>query len=266
MKTTLMASLVLGTNLFMAQTSLAHSDQYYSSCDTQINSTISLANKTLFVETTQDQQVEISANGEVYVDGKKLSLTSAQRETAKRYYNEVEASVPMIVDITVGALDITATALGEVFAGLLGDDNELPQKIVSKLEDARDSIEQSVYQDPNSITFNSHDIENSIVDDNFLDEHIDEVVESVQSALVGEILMNLGKAMFNDDYSMDEFGERMDKMGEQIEQKVESASYILEEKAEVLCEQYEQIDNTERKLQQIDALKNLDMIKFNKRA
>ncbi len=258
-------SLIKKTALSIACVGLVSTNVYAhntidTSCKANINGDLSFANNQLLVKSTSKEDIVIMPDGLVLVDGKPISLNRQQTGLAKRYFEDVEASIPMVVDVTVEALKITNIALNEVFTGLLGEDSALPGKIKSRLDDLADAIEDHVYQDPDSLTFNTAYLE----EDLGFDDNLDAEIESIQNELVaeamGEMFILLGKAMLTGDSDFSNFEQRMNKMGEEIEQRVESASVQIEEAAEKLCDKIHSLDETENQLQSVHELRHLNMI------
>lgn len=236
------------------------STNFDTSCEANINGELSFADNQLLVKSTTKQDIVIMADGLVLVDGKTIDMNGQQTQLAKRYYQDVEASIPMVVDVTVEALRITNIALTEVFTGLLGEDSQLPSKIKNRLDDVAKAIEDHVYQNPDSLTFNSAYLEKDLGLDDNLDAEIENIQNELVSEAMGEMFVLLGKAMLSGDSDFSKFEQRMEKLGEEIEQRVESASVQIEKAAEKLCDKMHSLDETENQLQSVQELRHLDMI------
>jgi hypothetical protein len=260
----LTAIAVTFTSLF-AVNAFAQSD-YQLSCDTNINSNIEFANNQLVVKSTKDEDILFKSNGVVFVDGKEISLTSEEQSLTKSYYSDVEASIPMVVDITVEALNITSVALTEVFKGLLGENTQLPAKLDLRINGVATAIKEHVYQDPDSLTFNSGYLKGDLGLGDNLDEEIEEIKEEVVSSMMGQLLMAIGKSMLNGDGNFADLEQRMTTLGQDIEQKAQALAKGLEEKSKSLCDKIKSLDDTEEQLRKIDELRYLDTIHFNNKA
>ncbi|MGB3726235.1 MAG: DUF2884 family protein [Glaciecola sp.] len=259
MKLLSLASLTILATTMVNTPAFAH-NSHYGSCDTNINGEVSFAKNTLTVTTEQDEKISFDPRGNVTHNGSTVVLTSAQQNAAINYYEGVETAIPMVVDITVEALNITNIALTDVFTGFLGSDSELPAKISDKLKNVGTSIEEHVYKDPTSLTFNSTYLENELGLDDNLDAEIEALKEEAMGEFMGEIFMALGKAMMSGDSNLSDFESRMETLGSDIEQKVESLAVQLEDKADALCDTFERIDNAENTLNQVKALRHLDVM------
>ena len=248
---------------FFAANALAHNNVQLS-CDTNISSNIVFADNQLTVKSSTNEDILFNADGIVTVDGKKISLTKEEQKLTQRYFNEVEATIPIVVEITVEALKITNMALTEVFTGLLGEKSQLPQTITKRIDQLADGIRSHVYQNPDSLTFNSHYLKNDLGLNDDLEQEIESIKEEVVSSMMGELMVTLGKAMISGDSNFSELEKRMENLGGDIEKKADILSKTLEEKSLLLCERISKIDDTEAQLRNINALENLDTIHFNK--
>lgn len=256
-------SLAVTLTSLVSASALAHSN-FNMSCQTNLNAELSFANNELLVKSTSEQNILFTANGEVSVDGKRIELNSTEQKLAQQYYNDVEASIPMVVDITVEAINITNLALTEVFVGLLGEQSKVASTIDTKLSDLSHAIEQHVYQDPASLTFNSAYFENDLGLDSNFDQQMEEITEELVSTAMGEIFMVMGKAMLTGSSDFSDLETRMNQVGEEIEQKSELLAAQLEDKAEVLCDRFISLDKTETQLNETKALRDLDLIQLSK--
>lgn len=248
-----------------AANALAH-EYDHNSCNTNLEGELNFANNQFTVQSSEDESILFKANGEVFVDGTKLKLSAQDTAIALQYYNGVESSIPMVVDITTEALSIANYAVTEVFTAFLGEDSSLPQLIDEKLDNAARTIKEHVYQDPNSLTFNSETLEQEFGFNDDFDQQIEEIKDEILSSFMGEIFIAIGKAMLNKDDGFSDFEQRMESLGDDIELRVEQHSNNLKEKSIALCEKMEALEGTESELQKIEALRYLNMIEINNKA
>lgn len=248
---------------FFGANAFAH-DNYQLSCDTNITSNIIFADNQLTVQSTSNEDILFNSTGEVKVDGKVINLTPEEQILTKRYFDEVEATIPLVVDITVEALKITNLALTEVFTGLLGDDSQLPKTLNTRINKVADAIKTHVYQNPNSLTFNSAYLKDDLGLSDDLETEIESIKEEVISTMMGELMVSLGKAMLSGDSDFSKLESRMNNLGKNIDEKAEILGDKLEKHSIELCDRILIIDDTEAQLRSINALRNLDTIHFNK--
>lgn len=240
-------------------------NDYNINCDTNITSELAFANNKLMVKSTKQEDIVFTANGMVVVDGKTLTLSDEEKKLAQRYFTDIEASIPMVVDITVEALQITNMALTEVFKGLLGPQSQLPQTLSVRINDVSTAIKSHVYQDPNSLTFNSAYLKEDLGLGTELDEEIDKIKEEIITSVMGQVIMAIGKSMLSGDGNFADLEARMETLGTDIEKKAEVLAKGLEDKSNALCDNIKRLDATETQLSSIPQLQYLDTIQFNKR-
>lgn len=231
-----------------------------ASCETNINGEMSFANNVLLVKSDKQEDIVFSSNGDVSVNGKPVSLNNQQQQAAQHYFNNVEASIPIVVDITVEALSITNMALTEVFTGLLGENSEFPKVVSNKLSQVSKAIEDHVYQDQHSLTFNSAYMSEELGIDNGFEQEIEEIQEELMASFMGEMFMSLGKAMISGDSSFADLEKRMETLGDEIDTKANNLGKQLEQKAIDLCKKFEAIDQAENELQNVQELRHLDLV------
>lgn len=236
---------------------------FSTSCDSNFNGEMSFTNNTLTVITEENETLLFDANGRVLVDGKLITLNASEQASAQQYFASVERAIPMVTTIAIEAINITNLALTETFTALLGDDSQLPKTINDKLSKLAKGIESHVYQNPESLTFDSAYFENDLGFDNNIEQEIEEMTEEMMSSAVGEVLMALGKAMMSGGDTSD-FETRMENMGKDIELRAEALAKELEAKAENLCGTLREIDDTENQLQSVEALRHLNMVDVHK--
>lgn len=247
-------------------TSVFSYNDYQLSCDTNITSELLFANNQLMVKSTQQEEIVFTSGGLVSVNGKPVKLTPEERKLTLLYFKEVEASIPIVVDITVEALQITDMALTEVFKGLLGNEAQLPQTLSVRINGITTAIKDHVYQDPKSLTFNSMYLKNDLGVGSELNEEIGKIKEEVVSTIMGQVIVAVGKSMLSGGGNFAELQGRMETLGSDLEAKAQELAKGLEDKSTHLCDKIKLLDDTETTLNQNDALRYLNTITFNKRS
>lgn len=172
----------------------------------------------------------------------------------------------MVVDITIEALNITNMALKQVFKGFFGEQTELANLIDQRLTGAANAIEDHVNQNPDSLTFNSVYLWEDLGFDQSLEKEIDDITQELMSKLMGQLFIEMGQALFSGDTTFEDLEARMEAMGTEIEKRADELSVRIEDKTDKLCEKLYSLDSTEDKLNQIDELKNLNLINLKHKA
>jgi hypothetical protein len=260
----LIAPIFIWTSLFAAS-AMAQND-YQMSCKADITSNIIFANNQLIVKSTKQEDILFEADGTVLVNGRQIALTKEEKKLTQRYYKDVEDSIPIVVDISLAALKITSMAVTEVFTGLLGKDSELPQKLNTRINEVANAVKEHVYQDPNSLTFNSAYLKDDLGIGNELDQEIEALKEELISSMMGQFIIAIGKSILDGDGNFAELETRMNDIGKDIEKRAEALAKGLKEKSLGLCDKIKRLDKTEVELRKIDALRYLNTIDFNKDA
>ena len=127
-------------------------------------------------------------------------------------------------------------------------------------------MKDHVYQNTGSLTFDSAKLENELGLGPDFEKEVHMIVSDVMENAMGELLVQMGRSMLNDEGSMGSFEQRMEKMGKDIETKVESRTKNIEQEAKKLCEMLTTLDDSESKVQTIKGLGNVDIVTRNKNA
>jgi hypothetical protein len=265
MKFTKLAVAILSSTSLFTFGAFAQSD-YQLSCDANITSNIAFANNQLTVESSKQEKILFTSTGVVYVDDQKINLNKEEQAKAQQYFRDAEDAIPMVVEITVEALNVTNMALTEVFKGLLGEKSVLPQTLNKRINEISNAIQEHVYQDPNSLTFNSAHLKGDIGLGENLDQEIEAIKQEIISSMMGQLIVAIGQSMMNGDGNFSELEARMNTLGKDIETKAEALADRLKEKSTTLCDKIQSLDETENELNQIESLRYLDTIEFNKKA
>lgn len=263
MKTTIATTISLCALIaFNASAGQYHSEQ----CDINLNGDLRFAEKTLTVKTSADEEVKITNNYMVYLDGKKLSLSSEETKWVQEYYLGIEQSIPQVMTVAAEGVKIANYAVSEVLRGFLGEQSKVASQLESKLNNLYGKLTEHVYQNPESLTFDSAKLQTELGIGPDFDAEVDLIVSDAMEKAMGEFLVQMGRSMLNGEGSMESFEQRMSKMGDDIESKVESQTDSIEKEARVLCEMLTTIDASETKVQKVKGLSNVDIVSKRKNA
>jgi hypothetical protein len=252
---------ILATFSFMMLSSAAYSHNFNSeTCDVNLNGEIVLANNEMTITSEQDDVILFTKAGDASVNGKTLQLTSQERETVTSYVEGFEEAVPKAIELAAKAIELTNYALTEVFTGILGEDSKLPQMLNDKLSALQQKLENHVYQQPDSVTFNSAFFDGNSSEASEFERDIDAAVEEVMGTAMAELLVSFGRSMFSGDTNMENFEEKMTSLGDTIDATVTEQSQKLKGDALELCESLEKIEEKERELQKIKGLEGIDFV------
>lgn len=229
-------------------------------CNADFKGDVVFENNILQVFPDANKVIAFNSSGKVSVDGAQISLNSAQTDSAKAYYANAEAALPIVVDISTEAIHIANISLSETAIGILGPNTKLPKMIDAKLMAISESIKSHVYANPDSLTFKSAQLEKELGGNEGFDDEINKVTAEMTAAFTAELLQSVmsGKTKFED------VEKRLEKLGEEIEEKAEALAEQLEDKTKLLCEKLEAIDAAETQLQSVSALNDLNIIVVSK--
>jgi len=239
--------------------------QYNSQqCDINLNGDLRFAEKTLTVKTKADDEVKITDSYMVYLNGEKLSLSAEETTWVKGYYDGIEQSIPQVMTVAAEGVKIANYAVTEVLRGFLGAESKIASQLEIKLTDLYGKLKNHVYQNPESLTFDSAKLESELGFGPDFNAEVDLIVSDVMEKAMGEFFVQMGRSMLNGEGSMESFEQRMENMGKEIESKVEGQTESIELEAKKLCQMLTTIDAAESKVQKIKGLGNMDIVTKNK--
>ncbi|GLR72480.1 DUF2884 family protein [Agaribacter marinus] len=262
------AALILST-IFCSMSFVSSAHEYGSignKCDIDFDGEIRITNEQLVIKQTAASEITILKSGQVIQDGKSIHLTKDEQATTRQYYSQVNKAVPQAVSLAEDAVDIAKTALTTVFTGFFGEDSDFVQSMGESISAIEQEVRSSVFPEEGVIVFGKQVFSENGNVSSSLESKIEDTVENLISEGMGEIFMALGKSMLSGDGNLTDFETRMDKLGEDIELEIESRAASLEHTAEAFCESLVELDETESKLQNIEAFENIDMIDVKQRA
>lgn len=216
----------------------------HAQCEFEVDANLRIDAERIVIEDRELGSVVIREAGALAIDGRDVDLDADQREAVDAYATRLRTVVPAVVELAVDGVEIGVTAVSEVFAALLGDD-ELPVAMRETLAEVRTKVDAGLGRRDDVWYVNRDGIQG-------LDEALESVEPAIEKAVaesVGALLIALGRRMNEEDGSLDErmnsFGERMAGLGDEIEARVERDAEGLESKAEGLCAQFEALATRE---------------------
>ena len=174
--------------------------------------------------------------GRLFVDGKEVELTAADRERMRDFEAELNRMVPKAQRVVAEATDIAFSALTEVARGFESDG---VKDTVAKLEAAHRRVRADLAREP-VMLFNDEDIGERV---------IAPVVTEYVPVIAGNAVRASLSAVFSGDADeMRDFERKMDRMGSEIERKVDKRAKALEPQVVSLCESTRELDRIEQGL------------------
>lgn len=230
------------------------------SCSMDLNGTLGFQNDVLTL-TSPDFTLVIDDQQSLLVNGEDIALNTEQRAAVESYYYNLKAAIPIGVEFAAQGLEVANLAVNEVFAELLGPDDELITKMNELMSTIEVNLKHNIYAPDGSIYIDpEHNTSENWTSPEWEAEFSDAIQSAISEAM-GRLFMAIGKEMLFGDgegigdlFNPDAFGARM-------EQKISMHAMALGESAELLCEVLHSAEAAEQQLaQRIPSLTNLNMI------
>ena len=172
--------------------------------------------------------------GRLFIDGKEQTLSEADHERLRQFEREMTATLPVLRDIVVEAVDIAFFALSEVARGLASD----PKGAVSDMEKARVKLRAEMENKPLAA-----------FDGDAIERVIEPVVEEFVPHIIGGAVKSALGAAFGGEKKANEFEQRIERMEKELDRNVEARAKALEPKAEDMCKRLQSIDRIDDSLE-----------------
>ncbi len=226
-----MKRLILAAALSFGAAFTAHAESLQ--CNFESDYTFSQQGRTLIFskDAAPGKRIMIQ-DGRMVVDGKELSLSSADKERVAEFESEMRLLIPQVKQVTTEAIDIAFTALIEVSRGLNGEQNN---PTIRKLQNAQVALRKSIDKNPELVI-------NDDIDEKIIEPIVTDFVPDVVGAAVKQAL---SLAFSGDEAKAKAFEKRMDNMGKEIETKVEARAKKLEPLAQAMCTRVRNMDSIE---------------------
>lgn len=254
MKLTTIA-LVLLTSVTPA---IAHQDD---SCDINLRGDVHYNPAQITLTLPNRDEVQINQDHSLYLNAQPVHLNASQQADVTGYYEAISEAVPMSMEIADKGLKMADSAVTEVFAHLLGEDDELITEFQTSFTEMRQSLEQQFYTDDGSIKITA----NNDASDNWLgsdwEQEFEQRIEDLAERATGKLLMALAGQWFSSDDNLESFEQRMENFGEDLESRMEEQAQMLEQQASKLCRILRRADGYENQMQRtIGGLDDLNML------
>lgn len=237
---------------------LASSGAYaHNSCDAELQGGLKIAENS--IEFYQDEVLvyQINDQSTLWVDGKKVNLTSAQQALVEDYSTRIHAMVPEVKNIVMDGIDLATDGINLAFTELMGEGSQIAADLNTELETIRTEI-NAKFASQEGIYIN-HDGEDFLGDD--FEQRIEQAVEKTMTQSIGSLLVMVGKEMMLSGGDADAFERRMEEFSQTIEAEVEKRAAAIEGRADDICRAVAKIDEVEDAMrQQIEALRDYDMV------
>ncbi len=231
-----------------------------SDCDVNLDGHIRYSQGILEVETDNGTLFTIDQSHVLRIDNKEVELSSKQQRAVSDYYESISEAIPMTVHIATEGLQLASSAVSEVFAELLGDD-DIVDDFDALFTELSEEINTRFYDTNGGYRVDTSEFNNDEWMSSSWENRFEQKVESLVEQSIGRILISVGKEMVWEGGDIDAFANKMERFGENIEDKVERQAEGLEDKANELCHVLKKADAAENDMQaSITGLESLNVL------
>ena len=254
-------SLIVASSLMASPTAQANGiNVEIEQCKMDLAGTLGFQHDVLTLSSPQ-QTLVIDAQQQLTVDGTVLTLTPRQRAAVESYYYNIKAAIPIGVEFAAQGLEVANLAVNEVFAELLGPDDELIIKMNELMTNISGTVKSSIYAPDGSIYIDSQqDSANQWASPEWEAEFSDALKSAISDAM-GRLFLGLGSEMLFGDGDMQADFFNPDAFGQRVTDKIGMHASEFGESAELLCDIIRSADAAEVIVaQRIPELAQLNMI------
>ena len=244
-KTIAATSLVLALSFCASPTAQANGiNVEIEQCKMDLAGTLGFQHDVLTL-TSPEQTLVIDAQQQLTVDGTVLPLTPSQRAAVESYYYNIKAAIPIGVEFAAQGLEIANLAVNEVFAELLGPDDELIVKMNELMTNLSGTVQNSIYAPDGSIFIDpKQDSANEWASPEWEAEFADALKTAITDSM-GRLFLIIGKEMLFGDGEMQADFFNPDALGQRVTDKIGLHASQFGESAELLCDIIRSADEAE---------------------
>ncbi len=231
-----------------------------SDCDVNLDGNIRYNQGILEVDTDNHTTFTIDRSHVLRIDNEEIELTAKQQRAVSDYYENISVAIPLTVNIATEGLQLASSAVSEVFAELLGDD-DIVDDFDALFTELSEEINTRFYDSDGGYRVDTSEFNNDEWMSSTWEDRFEQRVESLVEQSIGRILISVGKEMVWEGGDIDAFATKMERFGENIEDKVERQAEALEDKADELCHVLKKADAAENDMQaSINGLESLNVL------
>ena len=226
-------------------------------CNLEFNNSLRLDKNVIEITDEDNQVMRIDNRANVYIEGKKVELSNAQRAAVSDYADGLREQLPQVADIALEGVKLASVALAEVSKTL-----DIPafESLGSLMNDVSTEIHNSFY-DGDTFVFDQDNLDamGAAFGSEF-EAKIEKAVEETMMESIGSILVAVGSELLSSGGDMNAMENKFENMGKAIEEKMEKEAAGLEKKAEALCGSFLVLAQQENELQSLlPGIKNYDL-------
>lgn len=251
-----MKTLFIASGLLIASQASAN-----SSCNFKLEHDLLINNQVVALQSNQQDLWRIDNNGQLWLAGEKQTTDADTKKLLQQYQAGVRQHATSTVEIVGQAMVLATDALSQVISELTGKpltDYPAMQQVFTRIQDTTDSI---IIRNDQTLELKGSQL--SKLDQAF-DDEFSNVIENLVQDSMGNIMLQMGKAMMsgqgNFEQRMEAFGQKMEHFGNQLEQSMQGKAERLEQEGEALCAEMQHLNALESSIQQrIPAMAKFDL-------
>ncbi|MBU2223973.1 MAG: YggN family protein [Gammaproteobacteria bacterium] len=237
-----------------------------NNCSLQFKDDLVIAPNSVHLERAQKQLWLINADGQLWIDSRKISTDQATTAALQQYQSGLRQQSKETLLLVGDALQLASDAVGKVVAGFGVDNSQLQSSVDQALNGLKTKIDHLVISNGDEIHINGSKMNR---DDGQLTAEFEQAMQQSMAQLTGAVMMTMGQAMMqgegNFEQRMEKFGKKMETFGAEIETEMEARSDGLERRGQAICHNLQQLDGLERKIQAaVPAMVPYDLIDITK--
>lgn len=258
-----MKTLLIASSLVLISQVNAH-----TSCNFQLEHDLLIDRHEVVLQKDQQDLWRIDSQGQLWLEGKKHATDQDTQQLLQQYQAGVRQQANATVDIVTQALELATDAVAQVVTELSGKPltaHPSLQQAFAKIQQTNDNI---IVRRDNTLLLKGSEL--SQLDHTF-DTEFEKAVEDLVQDSIGNIMLQIGKAMSSGEGSfeqrMEAFGQRMERFGERLEAGLQAKAELIEQRGEALCAEMQTLNTVENTLQQrLPAMAKFDLFTDNSTA
>ncbi|WKE66168.1 DUF2884 family protein [Gallaecimonas kandeliae] len=218
-------------------------------CNLSIAHDLVLSGKGFRVE-DKSRPLMVFEQGKLTIDGKDQPLSDSQRQQLESFSHSLADSASKGAELALKAIDLADKVTQNVLHDIAGQD--AADEVGEGLAEARTHLKGQLYQQDGSWHIKAGAWDGD--EDNFLGKDFDARIESAVKKSMGNIFMQLGKAMASGDGSMEEnvqaWADGIQAKADKIEKEADAMGDELGAQGDALCTQITALDAQEEGFKQ----------------
>lgn len=215
-------------------------------CDVALNYDIRVEPKKMSVSEKGVEQYRVEM-GDLYVQGKAVSLNAKQAKILGQYTDSLGVQVPEAVALVSEVMIIVNHSVTMALSPILGEQGSAP--LDKMMQGIQKRVDTMAYREGDTFYLGATE---SSIEDHFNQEFEQEMEQMITSSM-GSLMMTIGAQILSSEggsfeEKMTAFSQKMENVGNDIEHEMESQSKTLEVRANKLCDNLEGLMVLEKEL------------------